>query len=310
MSSPNTSHFSHWILIAFAYGCVCFLSVLWLDSPRQFPLMVITAVLIATTQWMAAWSVLGTGGYLARATSAMSIGAIVIGAAVLGAYLMSGAHRSQVFQVALTITFIIPMFFCASQIPYWILRAVFGYQFVLNRQPPAPSFQLRDLFAITFVFAIAFVGLQASSSISASMYNEILMELDPQNTNAHLSMNSQISNGILISSLIYSFVFTIISTLMMPFVFFVFRAKNIKRSLINCCVAVSIALVSAIIVFSIQTGGFIGIGGGAATLLCFLVLAVFLFVLPLFITRTQGLSLTKLVNLDTNQPPLVAQEVV
>ena len=56
----------------------------------------------------------------------------------------------------LTITLAtVPLLSVAAQLPFWILRASLGWQFLAEGQTPVTGFSLRDIFLATFVCAIA-----------------------------------------------------------------------------------------------------------------------------------------------------------
>ena len=63
----------------------------------------------------------------------------------------------------------LPPLSLAAQIPFWFFRIFFGWQFVHNNRRPAQSYSLRDIFVVTFIFALSFAVPQIAINLQKSL---------------------------------------------------------------------------------------------------------------------------------------------
>ncbi len=180
-SSPaDQRHFPHLVFLVIGYGLIAFIAVGSLDvSALETRIPLIYAVAVATVIEVAIWSALGPGTYLQRLCYAHLVGLIVaagFGFGYLAANLsMATTHSATtIASVSLTMLVSLPLLTMVAQIPFWILRAVFGIQLVHRSQRPGPTISLRDMFVITCAFALAISGLQLAMALSKSNLREQL----------------------------------------------------------------------------------------------------------------------------------------
>ncbi|MFK7767575.1 MAG: hypothetical protein AB8B55_10170 [Mariniblastus sp.] len=173
----STNPYFHLIALAFGYALILFLATCGLDqSPVSavflFPTIISTAVLTAI------WSVLGPGNYFQRLFWSHVVGLIPMLGALFGFIVISLSHSfidgSDILNSLLYGLLFIPPLSLATQLPFWFFRGFFGWQLVLGEAKPQLPFNLKDIFAITFLFALSFsvpsIAYNLQSASVGNMY--------------------------------------------------------------------------------------------------------------------------------------------
>ena len=78
--------------------------------------------------------------------------------------------RGLAFSSAMILIGVPPMSL-AAQLPFWFFRVFFGWQFVYDDRAPIQSYTLRDIFSVTFLFALSFAIPQLAINLQNSLYN-------------------------------------------------------------------------------------------------------------------------------------------
>ncbi len=150
---------SHLIFFAIAYAIVLFLSVCAFDQTPVLSVFIFP-IILSTVVLTAAWSVFGPGNYFQRLFSAHLVGIIPALGMLAGVFVMTLNDSSMDFADASTISLVAALSIAplslAAQLPFWFFRGCFGWQFVLGAGKPELPFNLKDIFAITFMFALSF----------------------------------------------------------------------------------------------------------------------------------------------------------
>ena len=121
----------------------------------QFMLTIIYLLIGATPVHAAIWTVFGAGRFVYRVCVAVSLVLLVVICFLLGiAILLKHQQEDYWTFVPLLLLYSIPALM-AAQIPFWIMRTMFGWQFIVDKQQPT-SFSIKHLFVLTFAFAITF----------------------------------------------------------------------------------------------------------------------------------------------------------
>ena len=103
----------------------------------------------------AMWSALGPGRFVIRSLVALTFSMVVLVGLLAGlAYMLRS--QSEDYRIAvLSITVSYLPVLVAAQIPFWIMRVFFGWQFATEKPKPA-SFAIKNLLVMTFVIGLAF----------------------------------------------------------------------------------------------------------------------------------------------------------
>ncbi len=165
---------SHMIFLAIAYAFGLFVAVCGLsESPLAavfiFPIVLSTVVLTA------AWSVFGPGNYFQRLFFAHLVGTIPAIGLMAGSVVMMLSNGvisfNDSFIGVLVGALSIAPLSLAAQLPFWFFRGCFGWQFVLGDGKPELPFNLKDIFALTFMFALSFAVPQLVFNATNARYN-------------------------------------------------------------------------------------------------------------------------------------------
>ena len=168
--------FGPFMAYAVLYAFILFVAAVAIDStPMAFvPLF---ACVGATIFLVAAWSVFGFESYFRRIAIAHLFGAIPAAGLALGFLLLAlgeggppvGLFDDIFFFTVTVLLGLIPIS-VGAQIPFWFFRGFFGWQFVRKGSSPSMSFNLRDIFIITFVFAACFGAAQIAANIQIQQF--------------------------------------------------------------------------------------------------------------------------------------------
>lgn len=280
------------------YGAIGFFAVLGLGSPNTVGIVVTYVLILATIQLAAIWTVLGTGSFMARILRSISVAAIVISGFTLGVITMMFTRNfsSEVTGNVLAPILAIPALMMAAQLPFWVLRAGFGWQFVFGDDEPSLPFTLKELFAVTLFFAISLSCLQFSSFYSVERFSDYTQAdsslLPGEAEQAMVARKNRFRFELLLSQLIFAAMFSSVSLLLIPFLFLLFQAKDSLVGSIRCAALGGTLILLLAVIFSIADGGPIGLGGVfgiALNTFAFWLVAV---IYPLAHTRSLGYSLT------------------
>ena len=164
---------SHMIFLAILYGFILFLGVCAAEA-TPFSVVFIFPAVLSTVVLTAAWSVLGPGNYFQRLFWSHLVGVIPALGLLAGFFVMT-LNRSYMGTDDLFLGFAIGALSIApislgAQLPFWFFRGFFGWQFVLGNENPSMPFNLKDIFAITFVFALCFAVPQIAYNIQSAVY--------------------------------------------------------------------------------------------------------------------------------------------
>ena len=166
-SSPPPEPYQCLLGFAILYAILLFLCALGMGNSIA-PFFPMAAGVYSTVLLLALWSVFGPGNYLKRLFWAHLIGAIPALGLTLGVYAVSNDQGSEFGNIwsALVIPLIsvVPISL-GAQLPFWFFRSLFGWQLVNRGQHPERSFDLRDVFVLTFLFAFSFAVPQMSVNL-------------------------------------------------------------------------------------------------------------------------------------------------
>ena len=188
--------------LGFAIGCavVCFLCALGLGESVA-PFFPLAACVYSTVFLVALWSVFGPGNYLIRMFGAHAFGAIPVVALTIGVCIRSIGQWNAISELGYAVTIgiisIVPISLSA-QLPCWIFRSLFGWQLVFRDDSPERSFSLRDVFVLTFVFALCFAIPQASANLGSAMFGSNVYD-NTQRAHAMISEDVLQSDGTYVS---------------------------------------------------------------------------------------------------------------
>lgn len=175
--------YRHLIWFAMAYGlilAVCAAAASF--SLEWFIYSPLVTISLATIILVAVWSVFGPGSYLRRLFWAHLIGLIVAVETGIGYLLFKIVFAETGFVDSDWAAFrfaywlvVLPTVSLAAQLPFWFFRVFFGWQFVYGDRPPRQSYALRDLFIVTFLFALSFAGPQ----LAVNLHKILIDSFDP-----------------------------------------------------------------------------------------------------------------------------------
>lgn len=130
-----------------------------LESPAFLPLLTVIGIAIATIMLSAIWAAYGTGSLFLRCVISLTLTFMVGLAIVCG--LPKDTHAAGLALLAA-----LPAYWCASQAVHWLFRFTLGWQFVLGDNKPLPAtFNVRELFFVTFLVAVSFVGVRIATNL-------------------------------------------------------------------------------------------------------------------------------------------------
>ena len=234
--------------------------------------MALAALAISTFLNVAIWSVFGPGGYLKRLFWAHLVGSIVaigfsVGAAIL--YMTNDMNVGDVgpFFIGLVS---IPPISLAAQLPLWIFRGFFGWQFVYGENAPTQPYTLRDIFTLTFVFALGFAAPQFTTSLSGRMvpgvYNETaeVAVTQPDGSIVYEAQDAQeqamaerrqleqaMREGVFFGYLCASAYAIVISVFSLPVFLFMFRLSDIRLGCLASALYSLSLCITPLIIFAI-----------------------------------------------------------
>lgn len=162
---------------AIVYALVIFFCALVGPTGGGFPpIILLLSVAAATVFICTVWAAMGPKRFLHRWFISHLVGMIPATGAILAGILLTinrsgGLDRFEDFWMPVVIMLlgILPVTL-GAQIPLWLLRAIFGWQIVRIDVPNEEKFNLRDIFAVTFVIALCFAVPQISANL---MYGEL-----------------------------------------------------------------------------------------------------------------------------------------
>ena len=290
----------------------CFAEPVFVSLPRFAPILATLAyILIGLTLFHTAlWSVFGVGGFVLRSAVAISVSGIVAAGIFLGSTILMRHQFDNLFYLSqLAFLYYLPCLM-AAQLPLWILRSVFGWQFVLKDSPPV-ALSIKQLFLVTFVFAIAFTMPAAASRVVENSYRieighsehrpETLpdgtvvmkqVEITPDNVQKIRDRNrresrSATNQGMTIAAINFS----ILSLLCLPLVWMVFRARP-SRVILYSMVYGLLLFIAIAIGYSVIVGVRDFIQDAAVVVVETIVLSICLLVWPLAVSRSKGFELS------------------
>ena len=171
-NKPTSSPYGQLFGFAIGYALILFCCVLALGD-SFLPIIPAIAFIFATVLMVAAWSVFGPGSYLDRMYRAHLFGMIPATGLLFALLILSIGERDgiRIFCSAMVIGLLtaIPVSL-GAQLPFWFFRCLFGWQFVFQGNLPARSFDLKDVFVITFVFAFSFAVPPMASNIQSRLF--------------------------------------------------------------------------------------------------------------------------------------------
>ena len=127
---------------------------LFSNVPRLGPILFSSVCLLVGYCVVTAgmWSVFGSTDFVKATLFAMSFLAIVLFGIVIGLATMDFANYSTA--VLILLVSLLPTV-VAAQMPFWFMRVLSGWQFTIDK-PQQVSFSLKNMFAMTFIFGLAF----------------------------------------------------------------------------------------------------------------------------------------------------------
>ena len=162
------------IFLAIAYAFGLFVSVCGL-SESPFAGVFVFPIILSTVVLTAVWSVFGPGNYFQRLFWAHLVGVIPAIGMMAGVVVMMLSNGFSSFNDSLTGVLVgalsIAPLSLAAQLPFWFFRGCFGWQFVLGDGKPELPFNLKDIFALTFMFALSFAVPQLVLNATNARYN-------------------------------------------------------------------------------------------------------------------------------------------
>ena len=182
--AAKNSHFElpfapyrHLIWFAIAYGFLLFVSAAagsYVSEP--FVIYPLVSITLSSLILVAIWSVFGPGSYLKRLFWSHLTGLIVAAGLGFGfltfSWGQSGFDDTDLaFAIALGLIALPPLSL-AAQLPFWFFRVFFGWQFVFGDRPPRQSYTLRDIFSVTFLFALSFAIPQIAVNLQKGLYDD------------------------------------------------------------------------------------------------------------------------------------------
>lgn len=221
---------------------------------------------------------------------------------------------NEIILILVTALCFVPTATVAAQIPLWIFRGFFGWRFTYRNESTTSALSLRDLFLITFVFAIAVTAPQYPASLIAAnsvrrieVGNETFVQTTQDDGSIafeekkisaanverlRADARKQATGMFNRFALTYSGIVSINSLLAVPCLLFVFRIRNPAIAFF-CNVAyaaIFYVLVAAIYAFTNGLQFFFY----QASLWALIVIggSLFGFILPMSISRRCGFRLT------------------
>lgn len=297
---------------------ICAAAAPYTSDPLIFSPLV--SLSLATIILVAIWSVFGPASYLKRLFWSHLIGIIVaIGPGIgylffLVVFAKSGFDDTELaFGFAFALVAIPPLSL-AAQLPFWFFRVFFGWQFVFGDQPTRQSYTLRDIFSVTFLFALCFAVPQMAVNLQKSLNDnfdpkvEFVEVVQPDGStvferqertdeqaiaDAQRTHDSEIRLGILMGfagAAVYLFLITLIA---FPVLLFVFLLKEVPHG----CFATVVYGLGLLCCCLLLIGAFSGFSGLGEGMLFFgLPIACFggALAIPLAVSRVIGFRLTSL----------------
>ena len=157
-SNRPGSPYAPLIYTALLYSLFLFLFTVGMES-GPIVLIPIFSGVAATVVLVSYWSAYGTGSYLKRCFFAHLVGSIPAIGLLLGVLIMAISNNNdatEVFHGGIVLVLGVIPASVGGQFPHWIIRGLSGLQFVWKDDPIGQAFNLRDIFAITFVCALCF----------------------------------------------------------------------------------------------------------------------------------------------------------
>lgn len=127
-----------------------------------------------------AWAVLGPGSYAVRTTCSIAAVFTIVLAGILGFWitlpddlaLALADSPLSLAEIFLALSCIGIPLICATQLPYWLGRLIFGWQLIDEAKPPKQKkIDLKDMLTITAILAVCLVApTKATSMLYGSFF--------------------------------------------------------------------------------------------------------------------------------------------
>ena len=303
-------------LVCFAIGYGVLIAIFMViaeqsDDPRtgMFPVMIVAAGLVSSIVLTGMWSVFGPGSYLRRLVVAHLIGLIpAVGFAFGTLVIFSnnvGFSLQDLLFGGLASLISIPVVSLAAQLPFLFFRIFFGWQIVAEGTEPKQAYALKDIFVITFVFALCFAVPRVSMNLTnlGSPYSvSSYQDYDEQGNPIRVSSEEReiqerryrqrtlaVYYTSYFASSVVVFVFTAIG---MPLLLIVFWSKETLTGCMGIVTYVMALAILFVFVFAVFTGFPSGVSEPVFYLLMMLALIACAIFVPAFVSKRCGFRLT------------------
>jgi len=167
--------------LLFGYAILVFVAMSLSQLIDGYAGLYIYAVFYPVLMLSGAWAVLGTGSYAVRTICSIAAVLTIVLAGALGLAIIFPrkfvTHDLPLSSVEIFVIIAcigIPLI-CATQIPYWLGRLIFGWQLIDEAKPPEQKkLDIKDMLTVTAVLAVCLVApTRATSMVYQAFHNPI-----------------------------------------------------------------------------------------------------------------------------------------